>query len=1218
MATKGVELASAYISLNVRTDEIAPAIKKALNDSTRSVDTVGRDMGRQMVSGVSREVSSGGQRIGRELARTVGAQGDEAGRKFMQEFRTPAERAGAGIGLVIGRSIAGGIDLTRSVGSKLESSAATIGKRVGHTLATGITSALAFGGIGSIGAVLFSGFERLEKIDAAKYKLDALNDTLKRSGKPLLNVKQTIQDVTDTVTGTPFALDQAFDTAVQAIGTGVKDIKRFMKDVADAAGFAGKPLDQLGLVFNQVAAKGKLQGDEMMQLMEAGLPAKSWIQESYNLTSDQFDDMQAKGELTLDMLEKSIEDHAGGMAAKLGNSLSGAVDNMKTSVARVGADLLTSLFGGTTGDTSTLTNSINGITTKLNDVDTWVKAHSGEIHDFFLDMKNVAGDVATAVGKVGEFLKEHPRLIEVVAGVFVAKWTVGLVAPLVGALKGMSTLLRVTLPADAAAGAAGMSAALIPVLALASSVYAITDGRPQDYVGGGPKSPKAAADNKDWGRVLFGDAANWPGEVRNWFKGDQGPNIPGGGGPDAQRQRRGAGATNALDPGFFLGGPGAPQLGGGGNSLPGTGTYGLPRGSNSGGYGGGGVKFPDWVNQIANAFGIKPSTYPGHQETNRNEAGFAPNPQDLNRAIDWTGSPDALQRFADYLSTIPGDLEQVIWQNPASGQRVGIAGGRDVSGSGYYANDYGAHTNHVHTRQSMPLPLPPWMMPAYATGGAARGPGGPKGDQIPAMLSDNEHVLTSDDVNAMGGQSGVYAFRNGLHRAGGGSVQLMDLIQGNVPIDPSLLPGGGRGTRKRITWWGGEDGLPPINTDPNAPILPIPGKPGQAPPNIFGGMPGEWPPNNNFPKPGDPRWIARQNREGVGALGFADGGEVDPNLLLQQLMGGAPGVDPNTLIHGQGQGQPPGPVGADGQPAPTSDVQAAGRTEGYIPAGAGFSGKTGAGVVGGFVNIGAEAIKGVIQGAADLGKMAASAALTAGTFGAGAAGGPAAGAGIQMGADIAKRGVQYGADMINTGIGGLTEILSPFGAPRWLSDVDPTSFIPQNAISPATPTTNEGQQLRAFTSTGEPFTRAGADQTINQFSAAAGIPSPNTPWQGPDPYADPNTPSNPPPPAMSSANEQPQQKNPLDFMSILKGGIFDSGGTLEPNMVGINLSKRPEHVLTQSQMDGVKANAAQPGGGRTAPLVGTLQALNMDDAIRELRKVERRESRPRMRGKAGL
>lgn len=58
----------------------------------------------------------------------------------------------------------------------------------------------------------------------------------------------------------------------------------------------------------------------------------------------------------------------------------------------------------------------------------------------------------------------------------------------------------------------------------------------------------------------------------------------------------------------------------------------------------------------------------------------------------------------------------------------------------------------------------------FKDGGAARGPGGPKGDKIPAWLSDNEHVFTDEDVNAMGGQDNVYAFRRALHRAWGGSI----------------------------------------------------------------------------------------------------------------------------------------------------------------------------------------------------------------------------------------------------------------------------------------------------------------------------------------------------------------------------------------------------------------------------------------------------------------
>ncbi len=141
-------------------------------------------------------------------------------------------------------------------------------------------------------------------------------------------------------------------------------------------------------------------------------------------------------------------------------------------------------------------------------------------------------------------------------------------------------------------------------------------------------------------------------------------------------------------------------------SLPGVAVpYGLPAGVNSGGYGGKGVQFPDWVNQIAAAFGITPSTYPGHQESDRNEPGYAPNPGHQNRAIDWSGPTENLQRFAEYLLSVQQGMEQVIWQNPKTGQQIGISGGK-VAPAGYYAGDFGGHTTHVHTRQSMPIPLP--------------------------------------------------------------------------------------------------------------------------------------------------------------------------------------------------------------------------------------------------------------------------------------------------------------------------------------------------------------------------------------------------------------------------------------------------------------------------------------------------------------------------------
>jgi len=132
-------------------------------------------------------------------------------------------------------------------------------------------------------------------------------------------------------------------------------------------------------------------------------------------------------------------------------------------------------------------------------------------------------------------------------------------------------------------------------------------------------------------------------------------------------------------------------------------TYGLPSGTNIP-YGAAG--FPGWVYALGKAFGLQASTYPDHQESERAEAGFAPNPQHLNRGIDWAGSVPDMQRFAEYLLSIRSHLEQVIWQNPNTSQRVGVAGGDDVTTAPYYADDYANHTDHVHTRQSQQIPLP--------------------------------------------------------------------------------------------------------------------------------------------------------------------------------------------------------------------------------------------------------------------------------------------------------------------------------------------------------------------------------------------------------------------------------------------------------------------------------------------------------------------------------
>jgi len=181
------------------------------------------------------------------------------------------------------------------------------------------------------------------------------------------------------------------------------------------------------------------------------------------------------------------------------------------------------------------------------------------------------------------------------------------------------------------------------------------------------------------------------------------PPATGAGGSGSRRRRSSYGA-------------GAPQ------PVP----YGLPGGTNTGGYGNARPgQFPEWVSGITSQFGVKPSTYPGHQESNRNEAGYAPNPQGLNRGIDWSGTPAQLRQMAEYLMQHPEMVEQLIYQDPETGKAYEISGGK-VSPGYYGASTLAQHRGHAHTRQSQSWGPGMEMGDGYTYDG----PGGDRGNPM--------------------------------------------------------------------------------------------------------------------------------------------------------------------------------------------------------------------------------------------------------------------------------------------------------------------------------------------------------------------------------------------------------------------------------------------------------------------------------------------------------
>ncbi|WP_104150835.1 transglycosylase family protein, partial [Mycobacterium intracellulare] len=377
---------------------------------------------------------------------------------------------------------------------------------------------------------------------------------------------------------------------------------------------------------------------------------------------------------------------------------------------------------------------------------------------------------------------------------------------------------------------------------------------------------------------------------------------------------------------------------------------------------------------------------------------------------------------------------------------------------------------------------------------------------------------------------------------------------------------------------------------------------------------------------------------GITPTGFDDGGQLLPGMQLvnnasgqpeivltqdqaKNAMQGMPGMGAGPSDTPLASGQSPGENGAAaltdllGQKPDESPLGALGapggkdqRTQGYIPAGAGGKGTAGTSLWSGSLQLGAQAINGLIEQAGSAAATAISAAATAGSFGAGGqAAGPASSFLIGIGTKMAERAVSYGFQMGGIAGDALAEILSPFGVPR-LFQTDPSQFMPQLPGRPAATTTGEKAQQH------QDNPAAANDPNINPsgpvqpeqmpgqqvIGPSAPVATPGTgnykpeappvgPGLSPGPAAPSLAPTQPVGPQAPQsgplAGPQPQQppvqppKPPLllptDLGGLLGAQSYDTGGWLMPQGIAINQTSRPEPILNPQQFDNLQAIASQ-------------------------------------------
>lgn len=149
--------------------------------------------------------------------------------------------------------------------------------------------------------------------------------------------KNLLGQLQDFAAKTPFEFNDVATASQKflAFGFTAEQIIPTLKAVGDAAagvGLGKEGIDRITLALGQMAAKSKVQSDEMLQLTEAGIPAWQMLADKIGTSVPQAMDMVSKGAVDaqtgLQALVGGMEEKFGGMMDQQAQTITGTWSNM--------------------------------------------------------------------------------------------------------------------------------------------------------------------------------------------------------------------------------------------------------------------------------------------------------------------------------------------------------------------------------------------------------------------------------------------------------------------------------------------------------------------------------------------------------------------------------------------------------------------------------------------------------------------------------------------------------------------------------------------------------------------------------------------------------------------------------------------------------------------------------------------------------------------------
>lgn len=250
-----------------------------------------------------------------------------------------------------------------------------------------------------IGAVITAGMSVTKIIETAS-EFELLEIRLNSVMGSAKAGEQAFEWIKQFAATTPSSVKQVTDAFMTLKNFGLDPMDGTLQKVSDASAKYGKDADtaqRAALALGQAWARGKLQGQDTLQMIDAGIPVYDLLSKATGKTAAEIQKMSEKGTMGRDVIRQLIDQmgqEGAGAAAEKMKSYAGAVSNMGDTFANA-IDTLRKK-----GGFDFITQSILNFTRIIPSVVNVVGEGMAAIGDIIKALWGVVSDVFSAIGGI--------------------------------------------------------------------------------------------------------------------------------------------------------------------------------------------------------------------------------------------------------------------------------------------------------------------------------------------------------------------------------------------------------------------------------------------------------------------------------------------------------------------------------------------------------------------------------------------------------------------------------------------------------------------------------------------------------------------------------------------------------------------------------------------------------------------------------------------------